>query len=336
MPDINDLQRDSGALVESPYMSVRKTLEKQSTQLRNALPPGIGVKRFLRVIYTQLHKNPRLQECTKESLIASVFTAAERSIIPNGIHGALVPYWNGKKKCREAQFQSMFQGLISIAKKSGDVIDIWPATICENDEWRYELGLHPDLVHRPADGDRGGPLYYYATMELPNGHRTIGPGLMTVEEMERIKARSKSKDDGPWVTDEEAMCWKTVIKRNLKYIGVSMDLAAALEEDDDIEYGEIDVTAPAAESPEDEDEKTEERAIPKRLPEWPQWDEEKQAWVDSAGDVYNEEIHSKPLKCNESNGRFRRRRSDSGARKPEPEEPPVPEPDGQPGPDVPF
>ena len=243
--NIDKLQKDQKALTGGGrYMTVRKELERQAPQLKDALPPNISTKRFLRVIYTQMHTNPRLQECTKESLLSSVFKAAERGLMPNGRHGALVPYYNGQKKVSEAQFQEMYQGIIHLARKAGDIADIIPATICENAEWSYQLAMHADLVHKPSFRDKGRPIAYYAIIVFPDGRKTFGPGPMSVDEIERIRRRSKSKDNGPWVTDPEPMAWKTVIKRNLKYIGASPELEEHLIEDDEIEYGGITVTAP--------------------------------------------------------------------------------------------
>ena len=372
MPEISDLQKDAKSLVRgNRALSVRETLEKQAVQLRDALPPNISTKRFLRVIYTQLHKNPRLQECSKESLLASVFTAAERGLLPNGQSAALVPYWNSHKRVREAQYQPMFQGLIYLSKKYGDVIDIWAATIRENDEWSYDLGLHADLVHKPAQSNRGAPIAYYCIIELPNGKRTFGPGIMTVEEVEQIRARSKSKDDGPWVTDPEPMAWKTVIKRNLKYIGVSPELQEHLIEDDEAEYGQMDVSAPiddrpvytaeeverlrqSQNEPEDTGEPEPDKPLPtpERAQQWPHWDENNKVWRDSAYEAYNPELHSKPMKCNEKDGKWRKRRqvktkaepeliNEDGTLQKEPESQQavgtIPDlPSGEPGPDVPF
>lgn len=244
MTDIKDLQKDGKALTRSPYMTIRGALEKQTAQLKDALPPNISVKRFLRVIYTQMHTNPTLLKCSKESLIAATFKSAERGLMPNGRHSALVPYWNTKKGCFEAQAQEMFQGLIYLARKSGDIADVVPATVCENDQFDYQLGLHMDMVHKPAMRNRGKPIAYYAIIVFPDGSKSFGPGPMTVEEIEAIRQRSKAKDSGPWLTDPEPMAWKTVIKRNLKYIGANPELEEYLIEDDNIEYGNMDVSVP--------------------------------------------------------------------------------------------
>ena len=347
MPEISDLQRDNKALARQ---SIRATLEKQAVQLKDALPPNISTKRFLRVVFTQLHTNPVLQKCSKESLLASVFKAAERGLMPNGRHGALVPYWNSHKRTNEAQFQEMYQGLIHLARKSGDIADIVPATIYENDEWSYELGMHMDLRHKPALSNRGEPIAYYAVILFPDGRKSFGPGPMSKEAIDAIRARSKAKS-GPWDTDYEPMAWKTVIKRNLKYIGASAALEEHLIEDDNIEYGSISVTQPVYE---DESDVVDAEMPPGRIeqspepvPEWPKWDQDTQEWLDSSGAAYREELHSKPMKVN-TDGTFRKRRVVE-KREPDPVRQKMDEeavasevgippemPSGAPGEDVPF
>jgi hypothetical protein len=57
---------------------------------------------------------------------------------------------------------------------------------------------------------------------------------MDKSEIEGIRARSKSREDGPWVTDESEMWKKTVVRRGIKpFAGASQSLNAAIEADNE-------------------------------------------------------------------------------------------------------
>lgn len=235
------------AQAEEKPLSLKDSLLGRETQLKTLLPPQINAGRFMRIVFMQIQKNPKLLEATQDSVVASVMRAAEHGLIPDGRNGALVPFRNNKKQCMECQFMPMYQGLIDLARRSGMIADIFPATVCENDEFEFELGLNRKLVHKPAMSDRGKAILYYAVVQFTDGTTTFGPGPMTPEEINKIKKRSKAANNGPWQTDFEAMAWKTVIKRVLKFCPASVELQQVIQESEEIEFDnmEIDITPEA-------------------------------------------------------------------------------------------
>jgi len=235
------------AQTENRLPTLKESLVGKLTQLKTLLPPQISPERFMRIVFLQVQRNPTLANATQESIVASVMRAAEHGLIPDGRGGALVPFRNNQKGVMECQFIPMYQGLIDLARRSGQIADIFPATVRENDEFEFELGLNRKLVHKPAIKDRGEAILYYAVVQFTDGTTTFGPGPMTPEEIDAIKARSKAKNNGPWKTDYEAMAWKTVIKRVLKFCPASVELQQAIQESDEIEFEsmEIDITPDA-------------------------------------------------------------------------------------------
>jgi recombinational DNA repair protein RecT len=61
--------------------------------------------------------------------------------------------------------------------------------------------------------------------------------FMWKHEVDLIRSRSRAKDSGPWVTDYEAMAWKTVIRRLCKYLPRTVELARALDMDERVDAG---------------------------------------------------------------------------------------------------
>ena len=58
--------------------------------------------------------------------------------------------------------------------------------------------------------------------------------VMTTEEVERIRARSKAGKEGPWVTDWNEMAKKTVFRRLSKWLPLSAEYRDAVDKDDDV------------------------------------------------------------------------------------------------------
>ena len=158
--------------------------------------------------------------------------AAQLGLEPNTPLGQayLIPFKN--KGVLEAQFQIGYKGLIDLAYRNGQMQTIQAQAVYENDEFHYEYGLEPKLVHRPASSDRGELVYFYGLFRTVNGG--YGFSVMSKNEMD-IYARTYSKafDSGfsPWKTNYEEMAKKTVIKQALKYAPIKTDFQRALSTD---------------------------------------------------------------------------------------------------------
>jgi hypothetical protein len=86
-------------------------------------------------------------------------------------------------------------------------------------------------------------IAYYAAASFTTG----GSGFVVLspDDVEAIRARSRAKDAGPWTTDYDAMAKKTCIRQLFKLLPKSTELARALAHDEavrtDTEPGAIDV-----------------------------------------------------------------------------------------------
>ncbi len=289
-------QQNKELAVKKVPKELRHAMASMGPQFKLALPSHISPERFTRIVFTAVQRNPKLLDATQDSVLASVMRAAEQGLMPDGRQGALVPYFNGKTRTLDAQWIPMWQGLLDLARQSGAVDDAYVASVRENDDFEYELGLERKLSHKPALTNRGEILFVYAVILLSNGAKTFGPGPMTVEEVNAIRARSKTKDSGPWVSDWEAMAWKTVLKRALKYVPQSAELQQALEQDNIAEFGQWKEPEAKVEPTTIEGlmaqnvEHADDQATADPLG-WPQQHNDG-TWVDSAGMNYNPTIHA--------------------------------------------
>ena len=131
----------------------------------------------------------------------------------------------------KANLDFSYRGLVQIAIASGGVLDIDAAVVYENDEFSYNLGLYPDLNHRPCmDGDRGKMEYVYATAILPSQIRKFI--VLDAKEIEAIKKSSAAYSKGgdtPWKGDFEAEMWrKSAVKKLYKLLPQTERMSTAV------------------------------------------------------------------------------------------------------------
>lgn len=207
------------------------------SQLEAALPRFLNADRFLRTIYSAMLQNPKLLDCTQESLLSSMVQAAQLGLEPVLGKAALIPY--GK----EMQFQPMFRGLIDLAMRSDKIDKITAHTVYDKDNFAIEYGTDEKLTHKPfLDGDRGNIRGSYTVWYYKDGGTTHS--YMSISDIQKIRDRSSAwkaflqyKKTCPWNTDESEMCKKTVIKRHSKLQPCSVEFEKAVEYDNALEMG---------------------------------------------------------------------------------------------------
>lgn len=201
--------------------------------LQAVLPKHLTPERVVKMALVAASRQPLLFKCTTESFLQSIMKSAELGLDCSGTLGRayLVPYFNSKIGAYEAQFIPGYQGLIELARRSGNIVRIESRVVYENDRFTVEYGLDQKLIHTPLiDGERGKMRCVYAVAELTDGSRQIE--VMTIDEVNSIRDRSKAKDSGPWKTDYPEMARKTVIRRLAKYLPLSTEMQKAFEADD--------------------------------------------------------------------------------------------------------
>ena len=213
--------------------SVQALLSKTEVkeQIKLALPAHMTPDRLLRIALTEVRRNPKLANCEQTSLLSAVFQCAQLGLEPGTSlgHAYLIPYG------REVQFQIGYRGMIDLARRSGQIHSIDAHAVYEGDEFQCELGLESILNHRPdwGNANRSNPdklLFAYAVAKLKDGGTQFR--VMSRSELEAVRNRSRSGSSGPWKTDFEAMCLKTVVKRLFKWLPISVEMSKAIHQDD--------------------------------------------------------------------------------------------------------
>lgn len=195
--------------------------------LAATLPRHISPARMIRVVLSAMQGTPKLLECTPNSVLLSIMRAASMGLEPDGGplgQGYLVPYGN------TCQFIPGYRGLVKLARNSGEVADVWAEVIYEKDDFKYTLGLNPDLTHVRFDGgDPGEMTHAYAVARFRDGERKFV--VLNKREIEKIRDKSPAKNSGPWVEWPAEMWKKTAVRRLSKLLPLSVEQQAAFESD---------------------------------------------------------------------------------------------------------
>lgn len=204
--------------------------EKFQHQLAAALPKHLTPDRFTRVLLTAMMKSPLLLQCTQESLFKGILDSAAAGVEIDGRRAHLIPYKNNNKGCYEAQLIIDYKGIAELVMRSGTVSSIHADIVCENDAFEYDRG---QVLKHTIDlrKDRGNMYAAYCRIVMKDGGEKCD--VMSKQEVDAIRKRSRAGSAGPWVTDYNEMAKKTVFRRASKWVPLSPEIRTAVEADDE-------------------------------------------------------------------------------------------------------
>jgi phage RecT family recombinase len=224
------------------YVAVRQEIsDKATSELSKLLSPEKAA-RFVATGLRTLAKNPDLLAATQKSLISAFYDAAVLDLEPVLGMVYFVKYGN------DATMLIGYRGLVELAKRGDPTIeDIYGQVVYEGDEFDYQEGDDPRLIHRPSLARTvADPLkitHVYAIAFRTGGRRPIFV-VMTRAEVDAIRARSRSRN-GPWSSDYVPMAMKTPVRALCsRRLSLSVTIKEALERDADREYGLVPIPAP--------------------------------------------------------------------------------------------
>lgn len=187
---------------------------------------GKRAPQFITSVLQIATSNKLLENVEPVSIYNSAAIAATLDLPLNNNLGFawIVPY-NGK-----AQFQMGWKGLVQLAQRTGQYQRINVTEVYEN-QFKKWNSLTEELDADFTVEGSGNIVGYCAYFRLNNGfeklvywgrEKTIAHG----------KRFSKSFTSGPWKTDTDAMCKKTVLKHTLSQWGIlSIEMQTALKVD---------------------------------------------------------------------------------------------------------
>lgn len=236
----NEKPKDLAHLLATPQVQ---------SQIKAALPRHMTAERMARIATTEMRKVPKLGQCDPMSFLGAVIQCAQLGLEPGNAlgHAYILPFDKREKVGgqwktvrTEAQVIIGYRGMIDLARRSGQIVSIDARAVYDGDKFDCELGLDARITHvpdwqNPNRADASKLRFVYAVAKLKDGG--VQFDVMSRAEVEGIRARSKSADNGPWVTDFAAMAVKTVVRRLFKFLPVSIEMQTAVGLDEMAEQG---------------------------------------------------------------------------------------------------
>ena len=220
-------------------LSLRNEIESPAFKdaVAKVLPKILPPDRFVRVAITAMTRTPKLRECDRASFFSAMLSLAQTGLEPDGRRAHLIPFENRKRGVVECQLIIDYKGLAELAMRSGLLSYLHADVVRDGDIFDYSLGeirQHvPHYLRRDQDkpGKAGNVFAAYAVARFKDG--SAKAEVMSVDEVNAIRARSRAGQSGPWVTDWNEMAKKTAFRRLSKWLPLSPEYRDALDADAD-------------------------------------------------------------------------------------------------------
>ena len=235
---MGQLTKARAAMQKTPSgpVAFKDILRSQWPRMAAVMPRHMNSERMFQLAVSCYNQTPELAECSPQSILSCLMKCSALGLEPSAVDGLgrayILPYYNKKSGRKEAQLIIGYKGMLDLARRSGRIRDISARAVHEGDEFRYEYGLHEDLVHIPStESPTDRPLtHVYMVAHFNDGGHYIE--VMSKAEVDEIKKRSKASKYGPWVTDYVSMALKTVIRRGMRMMPMSVEQAQAVYADE--------------------------------------------------------------------------------------------------------
>lgn len=224
-------------VAQKANQTIGAMIQSLRPEIERALPKGMDADRIARLALTVLRESDlqarksgkpenSLAACNPQSFAGALLTAAALGLEP-GVNGEayLVPYK------RECQLIVGYQGYAKLFWQNPLARHLDAQAVYENDEFDYEYGLKPMLRHKPARGERGQVIYYYAVATLATGGSAFV--VLTPQEVKKLRG-GKVGTSG---NIDDPMRWmerKTVLRQLVKTLPRSTMLNAAMAADEEL------------------------------------------------------------------------------------------------------
>jgi recombination protein RecT len=222
--------------------SFTTTIEKYEKKNLAELLEGSSMTpaQFKQIVINELKRSPKLQDAfvrNPASLFASILHCAEMGLNPSQMVGEFffIPYKDSITPILG------YKGLLTLLMRSSKVKKIWSEVVYEDDDFEYELGLEPKLLHTPnhhSVRNSKNIKCIYACAKLDD---EVIFKVMFKNEIQNIINMSKVPNElffNDKKDPEQWMAKKTVLKQLAKLMPKDDDrLKKAVSIDDNIEGG---------------------------------------------------------------------------------------------------
>lgn len=226
--------------------SLTEYVSKGQASLKQSLPQGMSVERFIANANSAIMTHPqrdKLAEADRTSIFTACKKAASDGLMLDGREAALIVFntKQGNSWVPSAQYIPMTQGLVKLARNSGEIASIDSEVVFENDVFKYGYNLEGNVFeHEPLmAGERGKPVLVWALIRLKDGSNILRAlsydDIMNVSKSSKMPKNYEPSEGQHW----KEFWRKAAIKNALKYAPKTTELdrlQSAISSDDANEF----------------------------------------------------------------------------------------------------
>jgi len=228
-------------------------------ELSKVLPKFFPLEKMLRIALTEFRKNPKLQQCSSDSIKASLLTAAQLGLEVGGIGGKLhfIPYKISGSHEYECTPILSYKGMCEIIWRTGKIKSLDADIVRQNDKFFARKGSTPVLEHEIVLRDRGDILGAYAYALLKDdGFKYEYLSLDEINKIAKVVGQDGKlyPKSNFWRDHFEEMAKKTALRRLFKTLPDVPELTLANDIEYSIEERSDDFSEPLGDQGKDESE----------------------------------------------------------------------------------
>jgi recombination protein RecT len=217
-------------------VDLSKVIGHMGANIAQALPKHITPDRMMQIIINALDKNPAIKECQVSSIVGCIMQASILGFKPIDSLGQVyfVPY-KQKDGTKQLQIQIGYKGFIDLARRSNQIKMLYAEVVREGDQFEYEVGLFPKLIHKPTGKSEGKITHVYAVAHYKeDGYNFI---VLTFDEVEKLRKRNPQQGatpSGAWYSDYAKMAKAKAIKQLATYMPLNDEMQEAVRVDESV------------------------------------------------------------------------------------------------------
>lgn len=224
------------------------------------LPDTVKIETFTKCAAIAIASNPDLMKADKSSVIMALSKCANDGLLPDNKEAALVtfnknvaPKGQPKQWASMAQYMPMIDGVMKRARMSGQIKLLSSKAVMKDDQfdyWMDENGEH--INYRPQYGKNDFRLAF-AFAKLSTGELVVE--VMSKEDIDKVRASSKTGTYGPWADWYDRMACKVVMHRLARRLPNASEIVQMCEagmnmnftKNDEVEVQKVEIKDPIAE-----------------------------------------------------------------------------------------
>ena len=207
---------ENTSLTEKQSFSV--ALSTKLDSVSNALPKDFNKARFTQNAISLLNDNPALAKYSQAQIIAGLLKGAYLGLDFYSKECYLIPYGN------VLNYQTDYRGEKKLAKKYSirPIRDIYAEIVRTGDDFSIGVKDNERVINfnpRPFSNEK--IIGAFAVVEYLDGG--IGTEMMSLEELENTRKKSKASNSMAWKDFTSEMYKKTVLRRLCKHIEIDFE-----------------------------------------------------------------------------------------------------------------